>query len=593
MAAAGLPLSTLALPAAAVHPSPVPRLRLTDWRFLVAMAAVAVLMLAVGIRTARQVERDALVINVAGRQRMLVQKATAEYLAGIVAVGAPQERALGATARLFDRTLAALLDGGTTSLEDRTVSLQPAASRAFRAALAEAGASWEELRRALGTYPSDMDGNATARRLAELHRVAGRTVELMSGAVRVYEEEGSARAARLHGIQLALMPLWVGVLGIGLVGERRARASEAELREQLEAANQRLVPFAAIVECSDDAIVSAGLDRVVRSWNPGAERLFGYSPEEALGRALTIIAPPDLQDDQRAIFEKLTRGERVIDHETRRARSDGSLVDVSITASPIRDPEGRITGAVGIFRDITERKRTDAALHDTVAKLDTFASTVSHDLREPLRGIQGFARALREDSADVLDPGARDCVRRIEAGAARMDALIDDLLAYGRVSNAMLAPEAVSLESAVQDALELLSLDLRARGAGVVMDRPLPVVRGHRETLTQVLLNLVANAVKFVEPGVTPHVRLWSENRGSEVRLWVEDNGIGVAAEHHERIFRPFERLHGIERYPGTGIGLAIVRDGTECMGGRVGLESRVGAGSRFWIELPAAESLP
>jgi PAS domain S-box-containing protein len=554
------------------------------------MAAVGVLMLAVGIWTARQVERDALVINVAGRQRMLIQRATAEYLAGLVMARESRDGASDATARLFERTLAVLMEGGTATFEDRSVSLQPTTSRAFRAALAETAASWEGLRRVLGTHPSDVDGNAAARRLAELRRLAGRTVELMSRAVRVYEKEASARAARLHGIQLALVPLWFGVLGIGLVGERRARASEAELREQLEAANARLVPFAAIVECSDDAIVSAGLDRVARSWNPGAERLFGYSAEEALGRALTFIVPPELPDDEAAIFEKLACGEPIVDHETRRARSDGSLVDVSITASPIRDPEGRITGAVGIFRDITERKRMDAALHDTIAKLDTFTSMMSHDLREPLRGIQGFARALREDFVEVLDPGAQDYVRRIEAGAARMDALIEDLLAYGRVSKTVVTSTAVSLERAVRDALDLLSPDLEARGAEVAVERPLHEVRAHRGTLTQVLLNLLANAVKFVEPGVTPKVRLWVEDRGNEARLWVEDNGIGVAPEHHERIFRPFERLHGIEKYPGTGMGLAIVRDGTERMAGRVGVESRAGGGSRFWIELPAAE---
>jgi signal transduction histidine kinase len=141
----------------------------------------------------------------------------------------------------------------------------------------------------------------------------------------------------------------------------------------------------------------------------------------------------------------------------------------------------------------------------------------------------------------------------------------------------------------VKETNQQLDTVLREAGATISTVNHLPPVLAHAPTLTQVIANLLSNAVKFVAPGVHPDIRLKAEERGNHVRLWVEDNGIGIAAEHYDRIFRVFERLHGIETYPGTGIGLAIVQKGIERMGGTAGVESTVGAGSRFWIELPAA----
>jgi signal transduction histidine kinase len=168
-----------------------------------------------------------------------------------------------------------------------------------------------------------------------------------------------------------------------------------------------------------------------------------------------------------------------------------------------------------------------------------------------------------------------------------MDALIEDLLSYSRVSRIELDPEPLDLEDVVRDVLVHLP-DLDERADIEVARDGMPRVLGHRAALFQALTNLVSNALKFVPPGTRPSVRIHAERRERRVRLWVEDNGIGIAPEHHERIFRVFERLHGRERYPGTGVGLAIVRKAIERMGGASGVESRVGAGSRFWIELPA-----
>jgi signal transduction histidine kinase len=230
-----------------------------------------------------------------------------------------------------------------------------------------------------------------------------------------------------------------------------------------------------------------------------------------------------------------------------------------------------------------------AQLEETNQALQAFAYSVSHDLRAPLRAMQGFSEALLDDYGDRLDETGRDYARRVVAAAERMDRLISDLLSYSRVSRTEMTPQNVPLDTAVGEARQGLETALRERGGAIRVDGPLPPVKAHRPTLVQVIANLLGNALTFTAPGVAPRVRVWAEPRNGQVRLWVEDNGIGIAPEHHERIFRVFERLHGIESYAGTGVGLAIVRKGVERMGGQVGVESAPGAGSRFWIELPRA----
>jgi signal transduction histidine kinase len=245
------------------------------------------------------------------------------------------------------------------------------------------------------------------------------------------------------------------------------------------------------------------------------------------------------------------------------------------------------------FRLLTEslesrvQERT-AQLEEANQALEAFAYTVSHDLRAPLRGVQGFAEALLEDYAGRLDPTGQDYARRIVAAAARMEGLIQDLLAYSRLSRAQVVPQRVDLAATLTEAARQID-GLSSPGAHLRIEAPLPAVYAHRPTLVQVLVNLLSNAVKFVPPGVEPAVRVRGESRDGRVRLWVEDNGIGIAPEHQERIFNVFERLHGGEAYPGTGIGLAIVRKGVERMGGRAGVDSEPDHGARFWIELPGA----
>jgi signal transduction histidine kinase len=245
------------------------------------------------------------------------------------------------------------------------------------------------------------------------------------------------------------------------------------------------------------------------------------------------------------------------------------------------DGRDEIAGLAGSFNTMA------AQLQESNKALEAFAYTVSHDLRAPLRAMQGFAKALQEDYGEQLPPPAKNYTKRIVAAAERMDALIQDLLAYARLSRSDIAIERVPLDLAVETALQRMSESIVARGAVVEVVPPLPEVRAHRPTLQQCLINLISNALKFTPDGAAPRITLRAEKRAGSARLWIEDTGIGIAPEHHERIFNVFERLHGAETYPGTGIGLAIVKKGIERMDGQVGVASCPDQGSCFWIELP------
>jgi PAS domain S-box-containing protein len=230
-------------------------------------------------------------------------------------------------------------------------------------------------------------------------------------------------------------------------------------------------------------------------------------------------------------------------------------------------------------------------------EMEAFTYSVSHDLRAPLRTMQGFAQALNEDYGDQLDDFAKSYIESIVDDATQMSNLIADLLAYSRLSRTQIGLETVDLNGAIADALKQITAQIEERQANITVSKSLPVVLAHRPTLVQALANLLSNAVKFVEPGSQPQVKIYTkeEQRDSQIwiKLFVEDNGIGIASEHQARIFSVFERLHGSETYPGTGIGLAIVRKGLERMGGESGVESELGQGSRFWIALPKAVLTP
>jgi signal transduction histidine kinase len=251
------------------------------------------------------------------------------------------------------------------------------------------------------------------------------------------------------------------------------------------------------------------------------------------------------------------------------------------------------------LRELEERQAQELAirvaerpaeLEKSRAELEAFSYSVSHDLRAPLRAVEGFSQALLEDYGETLDESGRDYAERLVLAAHNMDALIRDLLAYSQLSRTEMTLVPVDLGQVVAEAQRAMAAEIAEKKARVVVEPNLPSVIAHPTTLVQVVLNLLRNAVKFVAPGEVPRVQVYASPQAGQVRLYVRDNGIGIDPRHQERVFLPFERLHGADRYPGTGIGLSIVRRGVERMEGKVGLRSAVGEGSRFWIELPSAD---
>lgn len=224
-------------------------------------------------------------------------------------------------------------------------------------------------------------------------------------------------------------------------------------------------------------------------------------------------------------------------------------------------------------------------------QLEAFTYTVSHDLRAPLRSMEGFARILLDDFPEALGPKGKRHAERIVGAAQRMDGLISDLLTFSRLQRVEVALRALDPTAIVRSAADEAQAHDDLQTAIIQIEEPLPPVAAEPVILGQVIANLLTNALKFHKPNETAHVRIWGERSGSRVRIWVGDEGIGIAAEHQAKIFSAFERLHGQEAYPGTGIGLAIVKTGAERMGGAVGVDSRPGAGARFWIELAAPKT--
>jgi PAS domain S-box-containing protein len=369
-----------------------------------------------------------------------------------------------------------------------------------------------------------------------------------------------------------------------------ALRKEAEERSRAEELNRRL---ASIVKSSNDAIIGTDVDGAIIAWNEAAERTFGYGPEEIIGRPITILYPPERTGEEDQIFRPVFHGKPITNHETVRLAKDGRRLQVSLRISPIKNSSGAIIGTSGIIRDISERKRAEEELREYMKKLEQsnrnlqdFAFIASHDLSEPLRKIQVFGTLLEAKGADPLGEQERDYVSRMTGAANRMQEILDALLRYSRVDTKGQEFRPVKLDDVVRGATDDLEMAIRDVEAQVEIG-PLPTVEGDPHQLRQLLQNLIANALKYHRSEVKPFVKIYGETDDGTGRIFVEDNGIGFDEKYLDKIFQPFQRLHGRNEYPGIGMGLAICRKIIERHKGTITAKSTPGRGSTFIITLP------
>jgi PAS domain S-box-containing protein len=349
--------------------------------------------------------------------------------------------------------------------------------------------------------------------------------------------------------------------------------------------------------------------------NPFLVEFLGYTYAEFIGKELYEIGLLKDEAASQAAFRDLLMTGYIRYEDLPLETKNGRRVDVEFVSNIYQEGEQQVIQCN--VRDITTRKATENALRAADLKLsqhaadlervvtrrtaelelsntqlETFVYSIAHDLRAPLRAMQGFAQLLVLDHSANLSQQGRDYAQFIDTAAQTMDRLLADLLAFSHITQQKIELVPVALETVVLAALSACETALHDSDAHIEMIPPWPTVLAHPATLRQVLVNLIGNAVKF-DAGQPPQVRLRAEERpGGIVRIWVEDDGIGIPPEFHDRIFQVFQRLHTTE-YAGTGIGLAIVQKGVERMGGHVGLVSAPGEGSEFWIELAQAPPVP
>ena len=374
---------------------------------------------------------------------------------------------------------------------------------------------------------------------------------------------------------------------------------------QARAEDHAVAHLAAIVMHAHDAIISKTLDGTVVSWNPTAERMFGYSAAEIIGKSIVTIIPPERLHEEDEILGRLRRGE-IIDHfETERVRKDGQRIPISLTISPIRRADGAIIGASKIARDISEKKRIEQErdlllLREQEARAeaeaanrakDDFLAVLSHELRTPLATIVTGARVLRNITRH--DETANRTREAIERQASHLSAMLDDLLDFKRIVSRtiVLDPRPCDLGEVVRECITALKETGRFKDHALAVDLKPVQVNADVVRLNQVLVNLIGNALKYTPPGGSIHVSVKDEGTDAVVR--VEDTGIGINADALSRIFDLFvqgDTLTGRVR-SGLGVGLAVVRHLVELHGGMVQASSGGrGKGSTFTVRLPRLE---
>ncbi len=433
----------------------------------------------------------------------------------------------------------------------------------------------------------DLVGNALARRLLP----AGVGIPLALGWLKLL---GQRAGLYENELGVALVAVFSVVLFAAVVLGNAALLNRSDLRRrQVESAlTASEVRFRSLSESTSDAVVIANGSGSIVSWNRGAQAMFGYREEETCGRPVSILMPERYREGHRTGLERLARtGEaRLIGRtiELHGLRKDGTEFPLEISLSTWRIPEGTYFGA--IVRDSTERRRTEAALRERTAQLEvanqeleTFSYSVSHDLRAPLRAVDGFSRAVLEEYADRLDPKGQDYLGRVQASCEEMAELIDGLLTLSRVTRMEILIAEVDLTAIARDIAARLERLEPGRATQFEIQSGL-VGNGDPRMLRVVLENLIGNAWKFTKGRESARIQIGSKESDDGRAFFVRDDGAGFDMAYADKLFGAFQRLHSSREFEGTGIGLATVERIIRRHGGRVWAEGQVNGGATFYF---------
>ncbi len=366
------------------------------------------------------------------------------------------------------------------------------------------------------------------------------------------------------------------------------------LKEVEEALVESEKGFRAMFDLSGVGMVQADTpDFRLTRVNPRVCAMMGYSAEELLTKTwLEPTHPEDRQRDMKELTRVLRGKADWWAIEKRCVRKDGSMIWVNVHGTALRNDAGRVIRIVAMIEDVTARKQAEVTLQQTVEELKRsnedlaqFAYVASHDLQEPLRQVTGFMGLLRDRYKGKLDEKADEYIHYAVDGASRMSHLITDLLTYSRIVVSSKQPGVISCQKALDLALANLGAAISESGARVTHDT-LPTVVADNTLIVQLFQNLVGNALKFRREGVDPEIHVGARREDDRWVLWVRDNGIGIPTEQFDRVFTIFQRLQTREKYPGTGIGLAICKKIVDQHGGRMWVESKVGEGSTIYFAL-------